>query len=206
VVEIIEHIYAGIDGYTLSEHERTMVNEESGEKTATYGEITPQAVDALIKIFNLGPDDVFYDLGSGVGKAVIQVGLTAAVKKAVGVELSSTRHERALTALKQLEDLQSSGRIENITFIHGNFLSQDLHDATHILLCSTCFPDELMEKLSIKLAELKPGVKIATLRLLPPHPKFAKISTHMLPMSWIELSEVHIYEVIPNPNEKVDWV
>lgn len=40
--------------------------------------------------------DVFCDLGSGVGKLVLQVFLTTNVKRAIGVELGATRHEKAL--------------------------------------------------------------------------------------------------------------
>ncbi|CAD7973826.1 unnamed protein product, partial [Amoebophrya sp. A120] len=38
-------------------------------------------------------DDVFYDVGSGFGKTVLQVYLTTRVRKAVGIELGDTRHE-----------------------------------------------------------------------------------------------------------------
>jgi Histone methylation protein DOT1. len=41
-----------------------------------------ESAETLIKELNITDKDVFYDLGCGVGKLVMQVGLTTPVKKA----------------------------------------------------------------------------------------------------------------------------
>ena len=52
----------------------------------TYGELTYEGCTRLGEILAMGPDDVFYDLGSGLGRATIQAHLQWGVKRAVGVE------------------------------------------------------------------------------------------------------------------------
>ncbi|CAD7940382.1 unnamed protein product [Amoebophrya sp. A120] len=43
-------------------------------------------------------NDVFYDLGSGLGKAVVQTALTTPVKRAIGIEFEPTRYDAAQNA------------------------------------------------------------------------------------------------------------
>ena len=61
------------------------------EFALTYGELTYEGCTRLGEILAMGPDDVFYDLGSGLGRATIQAHLQWGVKRAVGVELSAER-------------------------------------------------------------------------------------------------------------------
>lgn len=51
---------------------------------------------------NLQPYDVFYDLGSGVGKLVLYLALLGNCSKAVGLEIGERRHADAMIALKRL--------------------------------------------------------------------------------------------------------
>ena len=55
------------------------------EFALTYGELTYEGASALGEILDLGPDDVFYDLGSGLGRAVLQAHLQWGVGRAAGV-------------------------------------------------------------------------------------------------------------------------
>ena len=90
--------------------------ESSSRDPSTYGEITELGARQLFqrmglfhrktKWLNNNDDDVddddrfvFYDLGSGVGRLVVQAYMELPnLKSVLGVELSPTRHEAALTA------------------------------------------------------------------------------------------------------------
>jgi hypothetical protein len=72
-----------------------MVDSVAGEYASTYGEITPAGFRALARRVGLGAQDVFVDLGSGVGRAVVQAALENGVRRSAGVELAASRHERA---------------------------------------------------------------------------------------------------------------
>jgi len=67
--------------------------------SSTYGEITTKGFRELAKRIELYPGDCFLDMGSGVGRAVVQAALEFGCRSSRGVELSATRHERAQKAL-----------------------------------------------------------------------------------------------------------
>lgn len=73
-------------GTTIPESERLGM-ERDPQADPTYGEVVPASVDSILRYVRPGKDDVFYDLGSGMGKVVFQAHLTTSVGKAVGVEL-----------------------------------------------------------------------------------------------------------------------
>ncbi len=50
----------------------------------------------------MNPYDVFYDLGSGVGKLVLYMALSNLCAKAVGLEIGERRHFDACVAWKRL--------------------------------------------------------------------------------------------------------
>ena len=62
-------------------------------------------------------------------------------------------------------------------------------------MCSTCFSEELMEKITKKLESLKPGLRVVTLKQLPTKSKFTLLTTLHLPMTWSENVSVYIYEL-----------
>src|SRR6516162_5521450 len=70
---IIDELYKHINGFSISEQERTQVRQKGGNPT--YGEITYKGAAELFKKLNLTNNDVLVDLGSGVGKLVVQVAL-----------------------------------------------------------------------------------------------------------------------------------
>ncbi|MDR3646963.1 MAG: hypothetical protein P4L22_05490, partial [Candidatus Babeliales bacterium] len=73
----------------------------------------------------------------------------------------------------------------------------DISDATVIFMCSTCFPEELMNSLTKKLSSLKPGLKLLTLKDLtnPELHNFKLIKEYTLPMTWSTGSSVYLYEL-----------
>lgn len=114
----------------------------------TYGEILYDSVEELIKQLGINSSDVFYDLGSGTGKLVMQVYANTPVNKAYGIEFFQDRSYAAEKALKRMyviaphllnTDRLISHQIQNIKDVHY------MDNATIIFMCSTCFPSALME-------------------------------------------------------------
>ena len=97
----MEELYKDLSGFGIAQDEYKTIRESGG--APTYGEITYESTETLFDILKLTTNDVIYDLGSGVGKFIIQAYLNTTVKKAVGVELSSTRIKRANEALYRLK-------------------------------------------------------------------------------------------------------
>ncbi|MBI2774875.1 class I SAM-dependent methyltransferase [Candidatus Dependentiae bacterium] len=188
---IIDDLYKNINGFSISEKERSTIREQGGNPT--YGEITHKGAAELLSKLNLKESDVLYDLGSGVGKLVVQVGLTTPAK-VVGIELSKTRHENAVAVQKEIER-RNLAKKDKITFINKNINDVPLDQATVFFMCSTCFSDELMRSLTEKLGKLKKGLRVVTLRKLPEPHNFKLIELMQLPMTWSNNTNVYIYQL-----------
>jgi SAM-dependent methyltransferase len=110
-------------------------------------------VDAMLRLAQVGPDDVVYDLGSGDGRIVI----IAAEKygaRGVGIELVPRLVEisRALAREGAVAD--------RVTFIEGDLFTADISDATVVTLyLSPSINRQLLPKLK---RELRPGTRIVS--------------------------------------------
>ena len=147
-------------------------------KPSTYGEITTLGTRQLFGAMglldgnpNTSPVCHFVDLGSGAGKLVGQAVLELSdktIQRATGIELSSSRHQAALSAKRSLlEWVENAKKSENTStlsidaneietkmeLIEGDLFDVDLSTATHIYVASLCFPDTLMLQLEEMLLQ-----------------------------------------------------
>jgi hypothetical protein len=112
-----------------------------------------RVVHKMLKLAEVGPDDVVYDLGCGDGRTII----TAARRfgaRAVGVEIDPLRYVWCQFAITLL------GLRKRVKIIYGNFFNHDLSEATVV----TCYllPEtnsDLEEKLK---AELRFGARVVS--------------------------------------------
>ena len=143
---------------------------DAGPNPSTYGEITPLGARQLFHYMGMNKRDnvVFWDLGMGQGKLVVQAYLELPrTKRVVGVELASSRYHAALNAWNTISQERSIST-EGISLRHGDLFQTDLHDATHVYVASLCFTDVMMERLADKLAREASHLScVATLRMLP---------------------------------------
>ena len=139
-----------------------------------YGEITPIGFRKLAERLQLANSDRFVDLGSGLGRVVIQAAREFGVQSSCGVELAGSRHEIAMAALGR----ESCDTLHNVTFLcadctdpvlwFGNSVGDGcLCGITVIYVCSIMFGPELMESLA-RLIEATPSVRaVASVRHWP---------------------------------------
>jgi len=138
--KIIGEIY-NISPYEIKYRNKT---EFKSEYTDLYGEITQQATNELVNHFKeqFNEDSVFYDLGCGLGKMVVHIGLQYNVKKSCGIELSKER----MICARHIKETYCKDNT-NISFIEGDVFDNDLSDATVIYVDNTAFPNELTTKI-----------------------------------------------------------
>lgn len=117
--------------------------------------------DFFLRKFRDGKGGIFYDLGSGTGKAIIAMSLFCPFKKLIGIEYleglwnlsmrSKIFYEKTITdkliKFNALFTIEESNRID---FYNGDFLRQKWEDASIIFANSTCFTQDLMDKIGIK--------------------------------------------------------
>lgn len=134
-----------------------------------YGELPLDWALQMFKILELGANDTFADLGSGLGKLPIAAVVLGGARRAIGVELSRKRHQLACAALVKVSralelNLQSApaNRTARVELRLDDFLSENMTEASVVYASSVCFRKALMKMLGRRLAsELPDGARAA---------------------------------------------
>lgn len=141
----------GGNGFLLSQRARRKKNAIE----YAYGEIEFMSFIALLSLTKPNENTVFYDLGSGIGKAVLACSMVFPVRKSVGIEIFPELYLNACKIAKQLTSMENySEHTHKIQFILGDFLESDLSEATLIFINATAFFGPLWEKLNEKINHL----------------------------------------------------
>lgn len=135
--------------------------QQSSRTPDIYFAGTPQpVVTAMLKLAQVTPADIVYDLGSGDGRIVI-LAAQAFGARGVGVEINP----RLVTLSRQLA--RESGVDNRVTFIEGDLFTTDISPATVVTMWLTpSINEQLVPKF---LRELHPGTRIVSHQFPIPH-------------------------------------
>ena len=107
----------------------------------------------MLRLAELQPGEVFFDLGAGDGRTVIMAA-KAFGARSVGIEM---REDLAKRAMNVIHDNGLSGRV---TIVNGDMFKVDLSSADVVFLYLTTSANE---KIKPKMeAELKSGVRVVS--------------------------------------------
>ena len=178
---IFQQLYQQIDGFQLSQQAR----KKQDAIEYTYGEIEFLPFIALLSLVALDHKTVFYDLGSGVGKAVLACAMVYPINKCVGVELLPELYQAACNQTALLAAQQDyEAKAKKIEFVQGDFLKVNLDEATLVFVNSTTILGSVWENLCARLNNLpKLHTLITTSKTITPHDSF-HISRTQIEMSW----------------------
>jgi len=178
---IFQQLYDEIDGFALSRKARAA--EDSMEYV--YGEIVFEPFIALLSLCKPDSSTVFYDLGSGTGKAVLGSMMVFPLTKAYGIELFPTLHEAALLQQQSLKKIpEYKEKAQRIEFRNENFHDTNLKDATLVFINSTTFFGKTWDTLSKQLEQINPGCMVISTSK-PLHSKgFVTLHKTRVAMSW----------------------
>lgn len=170
-----------------------------------YGEIDFLSFMFILDKIKPQVGEVFYDLGSGAGKAVFTAALNYDLSRSVGIELLpglSLKSKELIKEARSIVKLQlaSSGdlyskRIDSIEMINADLLKSDCTDADIIFVNATCFSETTWEKLLEKFMALKTGCRIITTSKTIWNPSFQLLESELELMSW-GMNSVYIYKKI----------
>jgi SAM-dependent methyltransferase len=185
VEKIFNSLYSDINGYNISSKARKKIM--SSDKALTYGEVVPQEFFKILSEVNPKPGEVFYDLGSGLGKAVFLASLFFDFSKIVGIELLDDLCQASQSVLTRFEkEIKPNLREKNqvISFENANFLDVDFSDADIVFTHSTCFNEETLDSLSRRAERLKPGAWVISITKTLHSPFLALFKSGEYYMNW----------------------
>ena len=172
----------------ISNEERGLLNNK--EKSLTYGEID---FASFYKVLRDIPHwarkrGVFYDLGSGTGRAVIAARLLCDFSVCHGIEILGGLHEEAITVINEYLashcSLQYFGIPMDIDVLCESITEYDWSDGDIVFANSTCFSDDLMVALSDKAEALKKDSIVITFTKSLSSSQFEVIKKIRYKMSW----------------------
>jgi len=124
------------------------------KKDVPYVPTLPEIADEMLKLANVGRDDVVYDLGCGDGRLVITAVKKFGAKRGVGVDIDPQLIKESS------ENAREAGVADRVKFIEQDLFKSDISEATVVLLYLL---PELNLRLRPKLwAELRPGTRIVS--------------------------------------------
>ncbi len=184
---IFYSLYSQTDGYLLSRQGRKKLDYfYTGH---TYGEITYDGFLRMLALAKPKPKEVFYDLGSGTGKAVILASILGNFSKLTGVEIIEDLWQESNNVLihyqkKIVPRLLPHKKNQKISFLRNNFNNVDFSDADLIFMNAICFDYEFNQPFLKKLSKLKKGSRVITNSRWINSPLFSVAHVGSYPFSW----------------------
>lgn len=193
--KIYSNLYGDINGYVISSQARGKLSYH--DKSHTYGEVIPDTFFKIVNYVNPIEGEIFYDLGSGTGKAVILASLLFGFSKCIGIEVLKDLYEtsRGILVRLQTEVAPYLNLDQRVEFRNEDFLHSDFSDANIIFAHSTCFYDELWENLVRKLEKVRRGTRIITVTRTINSEVILPMFSDEYQMGWGK-STVHYYHKI----------
>mmetsp|Transcript_147622 Transcript_147622/g.257467 ORF Transcript_147622/g.257467 Transcript_147622/m.257467 type:complete len:332 (+) Transcript_147622:153-1148(+) len=210
VIDYLTAVYSGAGSGFCSE----VVPRDVDSSNLHYGEVTYAGMENLYRALRLGRGDVFYDLGSGVGKMVLYVALRGEASRSVGLEVGEKRHRLAETACSCLAsklDLQRKGCTSSLpalavdctefAVLLADITKHRYHDATVVMMANVCIGmgsqnrtmDSLMKCASLKRLVCTTPIEHLRLRLA---------GTVRVSCTWANVTSWHVYDVLPPHTRK----
>lgn len=186
--KIFNYLYGAVDGYAIAEAAKEKLG--AADRTLTYGEITLPALHGILAALPLTEQHkIFYDLGSGTGKAVMGMSLLGDFSYSYGIELLTDLCQAAKRQLAVFNEdvvplLPTNWHTTNTHFINGDFLQHNFSDGDVLFLNSTCFSNDMLQNIEKRLTALKIGSLVISLSISFRNPYFDIVHFQKFPMSW----------------------
>ena len=150
IQDFLGKLYQDLNGYLkYSQEQRTDYLHH--DICLTYGEVQYLSLMQFAEEIKLHAEDVFLDLGSGLGKICTSILLGTSCKQVIGIEASTSLHQQAIKILPKLNSFLEPEH-KKIKLLEGNFLAAEMlpeiKRATVVFINSTAFTYDLLDKIS----------------------------------------------------------
>lgn len=188
-------LYKRVNAKAISKKERKRLAIE--DDAFVYGEIEFLPFYTILEKTKPKTSDVFYDLGSGAGKAVFTAASFFDMNKACGIELLPALYHLSHQQIRKAQPMAKAcqRKLSTIEFIQEDFLQFDISDGDIIFINATCLSFSSWEKILDKLMHLKIGSRVIVTSKKIQHDAFEIVSQSFELMSW-GLNSVNIYRKV----------
>ena len=172
------------------EERKASYNNSTMGTSLTYGEIDFRSFGGILQRFTSTRGKIFYDLGSGTGRALVEARLLCDFDQCIGIELLNSLHKKAEKVIRDFDSskyrkiLSYSLPSRDIRVFEGSILDEDWSDGDLIFANSTCFSPDLMTRMGTKGEMLRPGAFFITFTKGLNNEAFELIEQMRLKMSW----------------------
>lgn len=178
---VFQQLYTEVDGFVLSKEAR----KEQDAFDYVYGEIEFTPFIALLSLCHPDSSTIFYDLGSGTGKAVLACAMVFDVKKSCGIELFSELHHCAQLQQEKLKKTPGyAAKAKHIELRQGDFLNDHFKDATLIFINATAFFGDTWTAICALLETLNASTVVITTSKAVKSNLFTLVRVTKVQMSW----------------------
>jgi H3 lysine-79-specific histone-lysine N-methyltransferase len=172
-LSLVERILSQVYSRTVSPHVHLLKQYENGTDTV-YGELLPRFVHKIFSDTGLKSDQVFVDLGSGVGNVVFQAALEIGCES-WGIEYMQNPAKLALAQKSEFEARCRRWNIKTgaVHVLQGDFLNSPEIDAVLkradvVLVNNQVFTSDTNNALLNHFLDLKDGCKVVSLQSFVP--------------------------------------
>lgn len=196
VQPVLVRLFRNVDAYNISIESRK--KEKINSQEYIYGEIVFHSFAEILSMAKPQPNEIFYDLGCGSGKAVFTAAIVYDYLQVRGVEYLKPLYELCLELLDKYNVLLKEyphlkNRANNIEFINADIREYDFSDADIIFVNATCFNRLTWPKIVAKFGQLKKGARVIITTKTFESDQFELIHARSYLMSWGSNS-IHIYK------------
>lgn len=189
----VSKIYGDITDDEFYLIDPTVKNEKKLPQSALiYGEFPVERFPQIMHYLNPREGEVFFDLGSGIGKLLIYLALIGNFSQVTGIEAVKEYCEIAKEKIKQYKQLNCSTKV---TCIYGDFLQNDLWVSADIVFAyATCFNQTMMEQLAKMAQGMTKGSRFVSINMPLKTSGFKQLLKKRFDLGHTARAEVFIYE------------
>lgn len=164
--DLLRHIVQVVYNTAVSEPEK--LNQYEPFSPEVYGETSFDLVCQMIEQIQITADDVFIDLGSGVGQVVLQMAASMSIKTCYGIERADVPSRYAEGMNVQFRTLMRwfGKRYNDYHLIKGDFLADEhrekINSATIVFVNNFAFGPTVDHLLKERFADLRDGTRIVS--------------------------------------------
>ncbi|ESO08606.1 hypothetical protein HELRODRAFT_74931 [Helobdella robusta] len=170
-----------------------------------YGETSFELVHELTKVISFGEEDIFIDLGSGVGQVVLQVAAATGCKLCYGIEKADwpAKYSKDLSR-EFLKWMSFYGKRHGMFHLErGDFLNEDkleiINSASIIFVNNFAFGPHVDHQLKLRFANVKEGARIVSSRA------FCPLNFHITDRNLSDIGTIMTVEELTALPAAVSW-